>query len=138
MSGSRHRWLVEDYHQCLKSGCRIEGRQGPRVDGLIRLLGLLSPLTVRLLQVRAYARETPERPACEVIDPLTLAVLTERCGISPAIMTVGTDLGRKWPVWVASLPRAHDGPPGWRTLWKGWLFLQTLLEGVHLAFHLHL
>jgi hypothetical protein len=43
----RHRWLVEDYHQCLKSGCRIEQRQGPPVDGLIRLLGLLSPLAVR-------------------------------------------------------------------------------------------
>ena len=25
----RHRWLVEDYHQCLKSGYRIEERQGP-------------------------------------------------------------------------------------------------------------
>jgi hypothetical protein len=36
-------FLVEDYHQCLKSGCRIEQRQGPRVEGLIRLLGLLSP-----------------------------------------------------------------------------------------------
>jgi Transposase DDE domain len=23
----QHRWLVEDYHQCLKSGCRIEQRQ---------------------------------------------------------------------------------------------------------------
>jgi Transposase DDE domain len=25
----QHRWLVEDYHQCLKSGCRIEERQLP-------------------------------------------------------------------------------------------------------------
>jgi len=49
----RHRWLVEDYHQCLKSGCRIEQRQLQTVDGLIRLLGLLSPLAVRLLQIRA-------------------------------------------------------------------------------------
>src|SRR5260221_12232051 len=48
----RHRWLVEDYHQCLKSGCRIEERQLQTVDGLIRLLGLLSPLAVRLLQIR--------------------------------------------------------------------------------------
>jgi hypothetical protein len=33
-------------------------------------------------------------------------------------------------------PTRH-GPPGWRTIWKGWLALQTLLEGAHLAFHLH-
>jgi len=43
----QYRWLVEDYHQCLKSGCRIEERQLQTVDGLMRLLGLLSPLAVR-------------------------------------------------------------------------------------------
>jgi hypothetical protein len=36
------------------------------------------------------------------------------------------------------LARQSDGPPDWKTLWKGWLRLQTLLEGVHLAFHLRL
>jgi hypothetical protein len=59
----RSRWHVEDYHQCLKSGCRIEQRQLQTVDGLIRLLGLLPPLAVRLLQVRELARQAPERPA---------------------------------------------------------------------------
>jgi DDE family transposase len=131
------RWLVEDDHQCLKSGCRIEERQLQTVDGLMRLLGLLSPLAVRLLQVRALAREDPERPAHEVIEPLMLAVLAQRSGHSPATMTVGTfwtEVARLG----GYLARRHDGPPGWRTIWKGWLSLQTLLEGVHLAFHLRL
>jgi len=133
----RHRWLVEDYHQCLKSGCRLEERQGPRVDGLMRLLGLVSPLAVRLLQIRAYAREDPESLACEVIDPLMLAVLADHSGLSSATMTLGT-------FWmeVARLggyvARRRDGPPGWRTVWKGWLSLQTRLEGVHLAARLRL
>jgi len=133
----RQRWLVEDYHQCLKSGCRVEERQLQTVDGLIRLLGLLSPLAVRLLQVRASAREDPERPAYEVIEPLMLAVLAERTGGSPLTMTVGT-------FWIevarmgGYLARSHDGPPGWRTIWKGWLSLQTLVEGAHLALHLRL
>jgi hypothetical protein len=133
----QHRWLVEDYHQCLKSGCRIEERQLQTVDGLIRLLGLLSPLAVRLLQVRACAREDPERPAHEVIDPLMLAVLAQRCGQLPTSMTLGTfwtEVARLG----GYLARSHDGPPGWRTIWKGWLFLQTLLEGAHLALHLRL
>src|SRR5260221_14145012 len=64
----RHRWLVEDYHQCLKSGCRIEERQLQTVDGLIRLLILLSTLPLPLLQLRVTALEEPERPASEVID----------------------------------------------------------------------
>src|SRR5229473_2700422 len=132
-----YRWLVEDYHQCLKSGCHIEERQLQSVDGLIRLLGLLSPLAVRLLQVRASAREDPERPAHQVIDPLMLAVLAQRCGQLPATMTLGTfwtEVARLG----GYLARSHDGPPGWRTIWKGWLSLQTLLEGAHLALHLRL
>jgi len=133
----RHQWLVEDYHQCLKSGCRIEQRPLQTVDGLIRLLSLLSPLTVRLLQVRACAREDPERPAYEVIEPVMLAVLAERTGGSPLTMTVGTfwtEVARLG----GYLARSHDGPPGWRTIWKGWLSLQTLLEGAHLVLHLRL
>ena len=132
-----HRWLVEDYHQCLKSGCRIEERQLHSVEGLIRLLGLLSPLAVRLLQVRAFARQDPERPAHEVIDPLLLAVLAERSGQSPVTMTVGTfwtEVARLG----GYLARSHDGPPGWRTIWKGWLSLQTFLAGVHFALQLRL
>ncbi len=133
----RHRWLVEDYHQCLKSGCRIEERQLQTVDGLMRLLGLLSPLAVRLLQVRACAREDPERPASEVIEPLMLAVLAQHSEQSPAPMTVGT-FWTEVACMGGYLARSHDGLPGWRTIWKGWLSLQTLLEGVHLAFHLQL
>ena len=128
----RQRWLVEDYHQCLKSGCRIEERQLQSVEGLMRLLGLLSPLAVRLLQIRAAARANPERPAQEVIEPLLLAVVAQRSGHSPATMTLGTfwtEVARLG----GYLARAHDGPPGWRTLWKGWLSLQPFLEGVHFA-----
>lgn len=36
------------------------------------------------------------------------------------------------------LDRRGDGPPGWKTLWKGWLRVQTWLEGVQLASHLPL
>ncbi|MGZ3626432.1 MAG: IS4 family transposase [Ktedonobacteraceae bacterium] len=133
----RQRWLVEDYHQCLKSGCRIEERQLQTVDGLIRLLGLLSPLAVRLMQLREYARSEPERPAHEVIEPLMLAVMATRSGQAPAAMTIGsfwTEVARLG----GYLARSHDGPPGWRTIWKGWLSLQTFLEGVHFASHLRL
>jgi hypothetical protein len=50
----RHRWLVEDYHQCLKSGCRIEERQLQTVDGLMRRLG--SVVASCRAAVRRYVR----------------------------------------------------------------------------------
>jgi len=132
-----HRWVVEDYHQCLKTGCRLEGRQVQSADRLIRLLGLLSPLAVRLLQLRDLSRREPERPAPEVLEADVLAVVAAQTGQTPAQMTMGA-------FWKAVaqmggyLARQGDGPPGWKTLWKGWLRAQTLLEGVHLAFHLRL
>jgi hypothetical protein len=59
----RARWRVEDYHHCLKTGCRIEERQVQSADRLMRLLGLLSPLAVRLLQVRDLARQAKDVPS---------------------------------------------------------------------------
>lgn len=132
-----HRWVVEEYHQCLKTGCRLEERQVQSADRLMRLLGLLSPLAVRLLQLRDLGRREPERPAHEVLEADVLAVVAAQTGQAPAQMTVGA-------FWKAVaqmggyLARRSDGPPGWKTLWKGWLRIQTLLEGVHLAFHLRL
>jgi Transposase DNA-binding/Transposase DDE domain len=133
----RARWRVEDYHHCLKTGCRIEERQVQSADRLIRLLGLLSPLAVRLLQVRDLSRQAPECPAQSVIEPETLAVLAAHVGLSPSTMTVGTfwtEVARMG----GYLARRGDGPPGWKTIWKGWLHLQALLEGVQLASHLPL
>ena len=92
---------------------------------------------MRLVQIRDYARSEPERPAHEVIDPLMLALLAQRSGQAPATMTIGAfwaEVARLG----GYLARSHDGPPGWRTIWKGWLSLQTVLEGVHFAFHLRL
>lgn len=133
----RARWRVEDSHQCLKTGCRIEERQVQSAERLLRWLGFLSPLAVRLLQVRDLSRQAPERPAHSVIEPDTLMVLAAHVGLSPSTLTVGTfwtEVARMG----GYLARRGDGPPGWKTIWKGWLHLQALLEGVHLSFHLTL
>jgi hypothetical protein len=133
----RARWLVEDYHQCLKTGCRMEERQLQSAEHLVRLLGLLSPVAVRLLQLRDLSRRQPERPAHTVIEADLLAVVAAHTGQTPSVMTSHT-------FWLAvarmggHLGRRGDGPPGWKTLWKGWLRAQTLLEGAHLASHLRL
>jgi Transposase DDE domain len=131
------RWVVEDYHQCLKTGCRLEERQVQSADRVIRLLGFLSPLAVRLLQLRDLSRREPERPAHEVLDADLLAVVAAQAGLTPTSMTTQT-FWKGVAQMGGYLARQSDGPPGWKTLWKGWLRVQTLLEGVHLAFHLRL
>jgi Transposase DNA-binding/Transposase DDE domain len=71
----RARWIVEDYHQGLKTGCRIEQRQVQSYEGLRRLLGLLAPAAVRLLQLRAAARQSPEQPASQSLPAEVVQVV---------------------------------------------------------------
>ncbi len=133
----RARWIVEDYHQGLKTGCSIEERHLQSYEALRRLLGLLAPTAVRLLQLRAVARETPERLASEILPTDLVQVVALLAKVPAAALTAQQ-------CWFAIarcggyLRRRSSGPPGWKTLWKGWFYVQTLLEGVHLATRLSL
>jgi hypothetical protein len=130
-----HRWVVEDYHQCLKTGCRIEQRQLQTVERFFRLLGLLSPVAVRLVQLRDAARSCPDRPASGLVAADLLTVVAAQTGLDPSTMTAEV-FWREVARLGGYLARRRDGPPGWKTLWAGWLRVQTLLEGFHLASHL--
>lgn len=126
------RWLIEEYHQCLKTGCAIEQRQLHDYASLTRLLGVLAPMAVRLLVLREIARQSPERLASEVLPPPLVQVVAQLAGWEPDALTVG-QFWREIARQGGHLGRRRDGPPGWQTLWRGWLYVQTLLEGVHLA-----
>ncbi len=132
-----HRWVVEDYHQCLKTGCRVEQRQLQSAERFFRLLGLLSPVAVCLLQLRDLARSEPDRLASERIAADLLTVVAAQAGLDPSRMTTQV-FWREVARLGGYLARRRDGPPGWKTLWAGWLRVQTLLEGVHLAAQLRL
>lgn len=127
------RWLVEEYHKALKSGCRVTARSLRTAARLEALTGLLSVVAVRLLQLKSLARAEPQRPADEVIPPLWLAMLRvarrQRC---PAKLTLG-EFYRELAKLGGFLGRRHDGEPGWITIWRGWEKLNTLIHGAELA-----
>jgi Transposase DNA-binding/Transposase Tn5 dimerisation domain len=128
----RARWIVEDYHQGLKTGCCIEERQLQTYEGVRRLLGLLSPMAVRLLQLRAASRLTPELPASQTMPDEVVRVVAYLAKVPAAELTTQ----QCWYTIAGQggyLGRPGDGPPGWKTLWYGWFHLQTLLQGIHLA-----
>ena len=80
---------MEEDHQCLNTGCRLEERQVQTADRLIRLLGLLSPFAVCLLCLRDLTRRTPEQPAHEVLDPELLAIVAAQTAQPSTSMTMG-------------------------------------------------
>jgi len=126
------RWTIEDYHQCLKSGCQIEERNLGDQPALERLLGLCAPIAVQLLQLRDAARIEPDRPALTVIEPEIVEVVATLSGTNAHAMTTQTfyHLIARRGGWLA---RKGDGPPGWKTLWRGWQDIRLILEGVRLA-----
>jgi hypothetical protein len=126
-----HRWVIEDFHQALKTGCAVEASQLRDGAKLQRQIAMLVPLAVRLLQLRSLARVRPDTPATELLPATVLAVLARQTRTE-----VATTAGDLWPQvarlggWLA---RRGDGPPGWRTLWRGWFRLLAWQEGIALS-----
>lgn len=125
------RWLCEDFHQCLKTGCQVEHSQLSDRADLENLIGFAAPIAVRLLQLRQAARQNAEGPAEAEVDPLMLTVLALHLHLQSEMMTLATF----WRL-VARLGgfqgRKRDGDPGWRTVWRGWQFLSGLTAGARL------
>ena len=129
------RWIIEEYHRCLKTGCNIEKSQLRHAERIQRLLAFLSILAVRLLQLRDLSKSTPHLLAIDHVDPVLVQIIALRATKRPNELSLGL-------FWfeVAKLggfpARKSDGNPGWLRLWRGWLQLLELAEGVRLANHL--
>lgn len=119
------RWLIEEYHKCLKTGCALEARQLETAAGLEALLGFLAIIAVRLLQLREASRRRPAAPARQYVAPELLTTLRHYLRLPPADLTL-REFWRAVARLGGFLARKSDGDPGWQTLWRGWLKLQDL------------
>ncbi|MBM3283859.1 transposase, partial [Candidatus Gottesmanbacteria bacterium] len=54
------RWIIERFHYCLKSGCRIEELQLQEKKRLERALAIYCIVAWKLLYLTYYAREYPD------------------------------------------------------------------------------
>ena len=130
------RWVIEDFHFTLKSGCRIEETQLKTAGRIEEYLALCCAVAVLILQLRNRARTEPDVPCTLVLSDDEWKVLWAYThGIpvaqahSPPTMAQAVKLiGRLG----GHLGRKGDGMPGVRTLWRGWSELQLLVEGFHL------
>ncbi len=125
------RWIIEEYHKCLKTGCRLEERQLKNTQRIERLMGFLNVVALKLLQIREQVKSDQQQLARDHIDTLTLQMLQEKISKDTFSMTL-----RDFWIEVAKmggfLARNSDGDPGWITIWRGWNELQKLCEGARL------
>lgn len=120
--------LVEDYHKCLKTGCRVEERLYRSGERLAPVIGMLSILAVRLLQLKTVARRNPEQPAAGVVPKDWLRAVPLLLKKRRTITTV-RDFFRALAQLGGFLGRRGDGEPGWQTIWGGLEKLLLCLRG---------
>lgn len=128
------RWIIEEYHKALKTGCDIESLQFTSEERLKPAIALLSVVALFLLNLRNASRraDAQQRLAREIL-PLEFVVLLalwrykkRRTNLTVhefyyALARMGGHQNRK-----------HDHRPGWIVLWRGWTQLQAMAEGARL------
>jgi hypothetical protein len=131
------RWLIEEYHKAIKTGCGVQRRLLRTADRLEPVVGLMSVVAVRLLQLKTIAREEPERPARTVVPSLWLQMLkAARKNLRRVHDLTVYQFYRELAKLGGFLGRRSDGEPGWITIWRGWEKLNTLVQGANLAIKL--
>lgn len=131
------RWKIEEFHKCLKTGCRVEHRPFDEREHLENALALLMLVSVQLLALTTLARVQPDTPAAQVLPPEHLQVLRLQAPLmdAPALSPQPT-VAEVVPLIARMggyMARRRDGPPGWLTLWRGYQRLQLKVEGFLLA-----
>lgn len=129
------RWVIEEYHKCLKTGMSIESYQFTDTDRLDPAIALTSVAAITLLNLRDDSRDekTKDRPASEYLDKEYIEILSMwRHGKVRPDWTV-----HEFVLALARLSghqnRKGDHPPGWQKLWKGWHELHAMLAGARFA-----
>jgi hypothetical protein len=134
--GYSKRWLIEEYHRVLKSGCKIEGLQFETLDRMYPAMGVCFVVAWRVLFLSKYARENPDDDATCVCSELEKTVLAGWLKINKfkdwKVETV-EDFVRGVGILGGNPGRRTGGRPGPKTLWIGTNQLDCIVQGYLLA-----
>ena len=127
------RWLIEEFHKVIKTGCSIEHHALETAERLEPLIGLLSVVGTRILQLKLIGRNQPEAKAkTHVPSDWIEAMQLYRPSVKFDTMTVYQFI-REIAKLGGFLGRKGDGEPGWITIWRGIEILMRLLDGIRLG-----
>lgn len=139
ISHYQHRWVIEEWHRALKEGCRLKHSQLHDVMRLKRLASVLSVVAVRLLQLRDLAdvgRHGPQAENAQVlertVDRLWVLIVAALAKVPAQTLTprqFWETIARRGG-WIG---RKSDGRPGWKTIWRGWADIITMVQGAQIT-----
>ncbi len=125
------RWIVEEYHKAMKTGCGIENMEFTNPERLQPAIALVSVLAILLLTLRDSSRRSDayERPARDLIPAEYVTVLSAWRFQDPDRDLTVHDFYFALARLGGHQNRKHDHPPGWLVLWRGWTQLHAMTEG---------
>ncbi len=127
------RWLIEEYHKVIKTGCSLEKHALRTAERLEPLTALISVIGIRLLQMKLIGRSQKEAKARTHVPSAWLKALKQlKPKISLTDMTV-YEFFRELAKLGGFLGRRHDGEPGWQTTWLGYQKLHAMLDALTIA-----
>jgi hypothetical protein len=112
------RWIIEELHMGMQTGCSTEQRQRGTIHALRNFLVFDTVVAWQMLRLRDAARQPESVRADQVLTPLQMTVL---CGLRPWLKPdcLAGEALRAIAVMGGFMARKGDGNPGWRTLWAG-------------------
>jgi hypothetical protein len=129
------RWVVEELHKALKTGCAVEELQFKTEERLQPVIALLSVVGVFLLQLRDLSRrpEAKQRPATDVLPRGWVVILSTWRHHAPQPHWTVHEFFHALARLGGHQNRTVDGMPGWLTIWRGWTKLQAMIAGAPAA-----
>jgi hypothetical protein len=124
------RWVIEEYHKAIKTGCQIEAMQFTEPKRLEPMIAVLCTVAVTLLNLRAASQlpNAKTRAATTIIHQEYVDVLSVWRYAKVKKLTVH-DFFYALARLGGHQNRRGDHRPGWLILWRGWTALQTMVEG---------
>jgi hypothetical protein len=134
-----YRWRIERFHYVLKSGCGLERHQLGARERWERLLATLSIVAWHVLHLAYEARRQPQALCTCALSADQWKVLHLATRPQEPVPTQPPTIEqamRDCAKLGGYLARKRDGPPGVKTLWRGWRRLADLVAGYRLALDL--
>ena len=123
----RARWVIEEFHKALKTGCMFEKRLLESFESLTTLLALSYPIACELLRLRSRARQ-PGAAASDILRQTMLDCLRAH----PKARPLSANPTAEEALAVIAALGGHikwNGPPGWQSLAVGFMQLQSFERG---------
>ena len=136
IDGYSNRWVIEEYHRVLKSGCKIEGLQFETLDRMYPAMAICCVVAWRILFLTKFARENSNGDISLVSSEVECKVLSG---------WLKSHKEKNWKVktikdfvfGVARMGghpgRKSDGFPGAKTIWQGLRRLEDMVDGYLLS-----